>query len=292
MRITWPLSRRAAVAAAATALSAALAGCGSSASPSASGARKYNLPADVKSSGVLKVATNLEWAPYDYVGANGKPAGLDIQLVTLIARQLGLKPQFTNVPFPDIVPGVANGRFDLGVDDMNDTVARQAVVRFVDYLDAGLGLLIKKGTNGISATDLCGHTLAVTQGSSQVQTVKTLSGDCVKSGKPAIRSVTLQDSATTILAVANGRAQGFLTDKAVGLYSAKTQGANLELARGTVPGSRSLVGLLIGKNDIRLAKAVQAALQSLVADGQYAKLLAKYSISDQGVPKITINGTR
>jgi polar amino acid transport system substrate-binding protein len=53
----------------------------------------------------------------------------------------------------------------------------------------------------------------------------------------------------------------------------------------------ALVGIATLKKDSGLRDAIQAALKSLIADGQYAALLAKYAMASSGVADATINGT-
>ena len=48
-------------------------------------------------------------------------------------------------------------------------------------------------------------------------------------------------------------------------------------------------GVGVGKDDMELANAIAVALKSLVADGTYAKLAAKWSLTPSMLPAITIN---
>ncbi|MCK5684449.1 transporter substrate-binding domain-containing protein, partial [bacterium] len=44
---------------------------------------------------VLRIANEMDWPPYDFV-ENAKPAGYSIELITLIAKQLGIELEFVN----------------------------------------------------------------------------------------------------------------------------------------------------------------------------------------------------
>lgn len=241
-------------------------------------AARAALPDKNKQSGTLEVATSLQWPPFDFKSDSGQPDGIDIRLVTGLAERLGLTPKFTDVKFPAIVPGVSTGRFDIGVDQLAETPERQKVVRFVDYYGSALGLLVRNGTTGIDVTHLCGHTLALTQGSSQVAVAQRVSAQCVAGGKQAIRLLYYPDSADTYLAVANGRGDGFLTDQAVGVYIAR-QNKKLEMTPGTLEGTRSLAGIVVAKDNGQLADALRLALLDMMRDGSYQKLLAEYGVA-------------
>ncbi|WP_152186196.1 ABC transporter substrate-binding protein [Segeticoccus rhizosphaerae] len=251
------------------------------------------LPDKTRKSGVLRIATSLQWPPFGYKGSDGKPTGLDIELTQGIAKRLGLTPQITDVQFPTLVPGVATGRFDIAVNELADTAERRKEAQFVDYYDTGLALLVKKGTTGIAPNDLCGHSLALTQGSSQVAIAQDISAKCVADGKKKIKFVTVPESAATILAVSSGRAEGFLTDNAVGVYMSKSTHTNLEVIPGKVPSPSQRAGIVIKKGNDELTRAVQSALQSMIDDGTYAKLYKKYNVrADNMLTKATINDGR
>jgi polar amino acid transport system substrate-binding protein len=242
-------------------------------------AARAALPDKNKQSGTLEVATSLQWPPFDFKSQSGQPDGLDIRLVTSLAKRLGLTPKFTDVKFPAIVPGVTNGRFDIGVDQLAETPERQKVAQFVPYFGGSLGLLVRHGETGLSVADLCGHTLALTQGSSQVAVAQRLSGQCTAAGKKPIGMMYYPDSADTYMAVANGRGDGFLTDRAVGVYIAR-HNDKLSMTTETVEGTRSLAGIVVAKDNAQLATALRLALLAMMDDGEYQKLLADYGVAD------------
>ena len=238
------------------------------------------LPEAIRSSGVLKVATSLQWPPFDYKAEDGQPDGIDIRLVRLLAAKLGLQPSFDDIKFPSIVPGVAGGRYDIGVDQIGHTPERAAAVGFVDYYNSGYGLLVRQGADpGLDANHLCGHTLVLTQGSAQVGVASSLSDACVKAGQKAIPTLLFPDSADTYLALANGRGDGFLTDKAVGVYIAKTN-AKLAITASVLPGLTTPSGIVVAKTNKPLQDALRLALESAAADGSYQAILASFGVPD------------
>ena len=237
------------------------------------------LPAAVKSAGVLRLATSLQWPPFDYTNDKGAAEGVDIDLITLIAAKLGLKLELTNVKFPSIVPGVTTGRFDVGMDQLARTAEREKVAQFVVYFRGALGLLVRNGVTEVDVQHLCGRTLALTQGSSQVAVAQRLSDTCVKDGMKAIGFLFYPTSADSYLAVSNGRGDGFLTDQAVGKYIAN-HNDKLHMTQAILPETSALAGIVIAKGNEQLAKALQLALESAIEDGSYAAILRKYDAED------------
>jgi polar amino acid transport system substrate-binding protein len=240
-------------------------------------AARAALPDKNLQSGTLEVATSLQWPPFDFKTDDGKPDGIDIRLVTGLAARLGLQANFTDVKFPAIVPGVQTGRFDIGVDELNATPERRKIVQFVPYYRGGLGLLVRQDSRGLNVSQLCGLTLALTQGSSQVAVAQRQSEQCVADGKKPISFQYFPDSADTYMAVANGRGDGFLTDRAVGVYVAQHNG-KLTMTEGTLADTRDLSGIVIGKDNAKLAAAIRLALLGMQRDGSYQKLLNDYGV--------------
>jgi polar amino acid transport system substrate-binding protein len=237
------------------------------------------LPDAIKNAGVLRLATSLQWPPFDYTNDKGAATGIDIDLITLLSEKLGLKLELTNVKFPSIVPGVTTGRFDVGMDQLARTAEREKVAQFVVYFRSGLGLLVRKGVTDVDVHHLCGRTLALTQGSSQVAVAQRLSDACVKAGNKAIGFLFFPTSADTYLAVSNGRGDGFLTGEAVGVYIADHDD-KLHMTREILPETSDLAGIVIAKGNDQLATALRLALVSAIEDGSYAKILTQYGAED------------
>lgn len=245
------------------------------------------LPESILDSGTLKVATSLTWAPFDYKDENGEAAGIEIGLIDAVAQTLGVEAEVTDIDWQSLVPSVANGRFDIVMNQLEDTPERRKEAQFVHYYQDSLAVLTKEGVE-IDPTDLCGHDIAVTQGSSQQATIQRLSDDCESSGEPAINVEIFAESAATILAVQNNRVESMLMGKASGVYLQQTEAGDLQVSEGLVPGTEALTGLVIAKENDDLAAAIQAALQTLVDDGWYNEYLAGFGVESGALEEITI----
>lgn len=242
-------------------------------------AARAALPENIRTAGVLRVATSLQWPPFGYLTDAGEADGIDIRMIRLLAAKLGLRAEFENVRFPAIIPGVVNGRFDLGANSLSRTPEREQVVNFVVSLRGQLGLLVRRGTTGIDVHNLCGRTLALTQGSSQVAIAQMLSERCVKAGNKEISLMFFPNSADTYLAVSNGRGDGFLTGKANGLWIAR-HNDKLHMTESTLAETASLSGMVVAKANTALHEALKLALESAIADGSYLNILNEYGVAE------------
>ena len=89
----------------------------------------------------------------------GQPAGFEIDLARAIAGTMCLKPQFVNIAFGGLFPGLVAKKFDYITSGLGITPQRQQVFDFVPYLAGGIQLVVRKDSglhfkdeNGFAAT--------------------------------------------------------------------------------------------------------------------------------------------
>jgi polar amino acid transport system substrate-binding protein len=244
------------------------------------------LPAKVAQSGKLVIATSPNYAPNEFKDNAGKPIGWAIEVGYAIAAKLGLKAEYQVARFENIIPGIVGGKIDVGESSFTDTVVREKQVDFVNYYVAGIQWASATG-KVVDPNNACGLKVAV-QATTYQDTVEVpaKSAVCVKAGKPAIQKVSLDTQDAAANAVALGQADAFSADSPVTLYGLVKLKGKLQTAGKTFEAAP--YGMAVAKNS-GMAKAVQAALQSMVDDGSYGKILEKWGVSDGGLRKITIN---
>jgi polar amino acid transport system substrate-binding protein len=252
------------------------------------------LPDAIRKAGELHVAANAAYPPFNYKNEAGESAGLEASLLRAMGEKLGIKLKFTAIDFPSILPGVTAGRFDVGAAGFSNTEERRKVVEFVNYAYTVDGIVVPKGNPGkVSIADPCGKTISVSQGSYQQVNLAALSAQCVAQGKAAIEMPPFQGTPPQVVALKSGRVQASNIDKAVATYLVKKDPENLEAVAGVVPnagGNKLLMGIIMRKGDIELAKALQAGLNAVIKDGSYAKILKEWEIVDEAkIAESTIN---
>lgn len=82
--------------------------------------------------GKLTVATNAEFAPFEYYDENGELAGVDIEIVEYIADELGLELEFKNMPYDDVVYSVYNGEADLAISAITPHETNRSYIDFTE----------------------------------------------------------------------------------------------------------------------------------------------------------------
>ncbi len=256
------------------------------------------LPASVKSSGVLSVATDIPYPPFEmYANSNNtNPTGFDIDFGKALAAKLGLRFQLNQIVFDSIIPALQAGKADMVLAAMVDNKARQQVLNFVDYAKVGSVLLTLKGNPDHLTTlnALAGKTVAAQSGTIQAQMLTALATQLAAAGKPKLTVLTFPKDSDALLAVQAGKAVADYVQLPDAAYTSKTAGNGSVyqiVVDPAAPGgyAPSVIGAGVVKSDTALTSAVQKALQGFITDGTYAKLLAKYGLDGSAVSSAQVN---
>lgn len=244
------------------------------------------LPDDVKDSGVLTIGTDAEYPPNEYKDAQGKPTGWGVDLANAVAAKLGLEPEWEMLGFDSIIPRIQEGALNLGSSSFTDTLERQKSVDFVNYLDAGSQWAAPVDSD-VDPENACGLTVAVQSGTVQHLTeLVERNEQCKADGKEVIEVLPYDGQPEVTQAVINGQADAFSADSPVtGNAVAKSDGA-LELVGELFDAAPYGFATQI---DSDMTKAVQAALQSLIDDGTYLKILTNAGIESGARDEATVN---
>jgi polar amino acid transport system substrate-binding protein len=232
------------------------------------------VPESVRKSQPITVPTDSDYPPLEFLAADGHTiTGLSADLMHAIMATLGLKYHVAIVSFDSIVPGFAAGRYKVSLAALNVTSDRAKVVDFVTYDRGGDQFLQSAGKNlhlAPSYSSICGHTLAVLQGSTQATAAQKAASSCKKHAN--IRTFSTQNAVN--LALKAGRADVALASNVVVGYLIKQTKGSFKTASPAF-NFTSLAGFAVAKKS-GLSKPVHAALQHLIASGVYHKLFAKW----------------
>ncbi len=81
--------------------------------------------------GVLQVASRYDNAPFTYM-KEGKPVGYDVELLYLIASELGYELEFSYGDFATVISGVSSGKMDIGIGSIIYTKERTESIHFTE----------------------------------------------------------------------------------------------------------------------------------------------------------------
>ncbi|UQX02944.1 ABC transporter substrate-binding protein [Streptomyces sp. RerS4] len=304
-RTTAARSRIAAVGAIAVAGALILTGCGDQ-TDSGSGTKEKTsdaplfskLPKKIQDAGVIKVGTDAAYAPMEFT-EGGKIVGVDPDIAQAMEKQLGVKFQFTSGTFDGLITSLETGRQDIAMSSITDNKKRQEGlddkgakigkgVDFVDYFSSGISLLVKKGNpeNIKSLDDVCGKTVAVQRGTIYEDTFKAQAEKC---GDKKLTIEAFDTDAEAQTRVKAGGAVADLNDFPVAAYIAKTSGGGNDFEVAGQQSDVGLFGIAVSKENTQLRDALKEALDAIIKDGSYAKVLEKWNVKDSAVPSATVN---
>ncbi|MFJ7275130.1 ABC transporter substrate-binding protein [Kitasatospora sp. NPDC098663] len=263
---------------------------GASTSPTSANGTASSL---AKQAGVLRVGTNAPFVPMEFYAPDGATlAGIDIDLATAVAERLGLKASFSNASWDGLIPALKAGRHDMLASSFGDFPERRKQVTFVDMLKGGIAGIARAADESRypQPSALCGRKVGVANGSATVAVVDTVSARCLEDGGKAVSAQVFPTDREAVVAVRSGRVDVVLVDRVVAQHLAGTQPQRYAEVLGTIAPD-FLYGFAVDENNPALAQAVATALDSLIADGTYAEICAKYGITGGSlVTRATING--
>ena len=230
------------------------------------------------SGGVILVGSDLAYPPYNYVDAQGRPAGFDVELMGALARTLGVKAVFQDRRFETLIPGVKEREFDVIASTLYAKVERELQIDFVPYMRTGISIAVRADAErGFGRPeDLCGSRVASIKGAAWMERLATLNNtDCYR--KP-IRILEFSTSPEATASLVKGEADAQVEDSAVLKRIAETSNGRVRIS--SVDNFYPVVVVFgIRKGNKPLAELLQRGLRRLQANGFYDELLKKYNLS-------------
>jgi polar amino acid transport system substrate-binding protein len=210
--------------------------------------------------------------PPDEFMVSGKIVGFDADLAVALGKALGVKVTLQDATFDTIIPGIQDGKFDVGNSSFTDTKAREKVVDFVDYFKAGEGFYERanstKTFNGLKS--LCGHSVSVETGTTEQSDAESQAKLC------HVNVLSYADQNQANLAVSDGRADLGFADSQVAAYIVHLSNGQFKLT-------------VVAKSS-GLAQPLLGAVKAIMANGQYKKILDKWGVQQGAISNPQING--
>lgn len=270
-----------------------LSSCSSSSSQGDTSATSADprLPETIRASGVMKVGSAVGFPPYEFYADDGTTVmGYEPDLMHEIGKRLGIRVEFVNDAWASLFPGLKTGRFDAVATGMTVTKERQETNDFVSSAKDSYGILVRKGQGKDfqEQTDLCGKTITGLRGSEVETWGDQLDQACSAAGKPSVNMLVFDSGTQALLAVQSGRAEATSAQVAQLLYYAKQSPADYEVDE-EITYSNGFVGFAVSKDNRGLSEAMAQALQQMIDDGTYTKIMHDWNLDSLTVADSVIN---
>jgi polar amino acid transport system substrate-binding protein len=253
------------------------------------------LPAKIRERGTLIVGGGFGSGsvPLGFLADDNKtPIGLEVDIAHLVAGALGLTADVQVTSWENLFIGIDSGKYDVGFSNITVTEKRKQKYDFATYRKDDIAFEAKKGGSWkvASGKDVAGKTIAVGSGTNQEKILVDWNDENVKAGLPPATIKYFQNNSDTYLALSSGRIDAYLGPNPSIAYHVKTSGQTETIGKfsGAGPTLQGLIAATTHK-DNGLVKSYQAALNAVIADGSYAKVLARWNVSNEAVGTSEIN---
>ncbi|MFD5328253.1 ABC transporter substrate-binding protein [Streptomyces sp. NPDC127092] len=252
------------------------------------------VPEEIRKRGTLEIVDSSgSAAPLTFFATDNKTViGVEPDIAYLVADVLGLEPHINTVSWENIFVGLDSAKYDVGFSNITVTEERKEKYDFATYREDNLGFEAKKGS-GLKIggpEDVAGRTVAVSSGTNQEKLLVEWSKENVKAGRKPVDIKYYQNDSDTYLALQSGRIDLYLGPNPTAAYHAATTGKTEVV--GTYSGAgATLQGLIAAttKKDSGLAEPLAAALNHVIENGTYAKVLQRWGLSDEAVTTSAVN---
>lgn len=230
------------------------------------GASEYSLITP----GKLTVCTHLAFKPFQYKDSSGKIVGYDVDLMDLVAKDLGVTQEIVDISFDQITSGsvFAAKKCDAGAAAITIKPERAKSATFSQpYFDSTLALLVKADSGITKAEDLKGKVVAV-----QTDTTGKDWADENKD-KYGFEPRVFDDMPTGTNSVLGGVTAGTVNDNGV-LYDFAKDNPSTTVVQEFATGEQ--YGFNVGNDNKALAKKIDEVLDKARASGEFNTIYKKW----------------
>lgn len=216
--------------------------------------------------GKLNVGIEIGYPPFEQFAEDGKTEeGYDIDVITGVAKRLGLEVNFVNTAFDGIFKGI-DKNYDVVCSAITITKERKKTMLFSDpYIDNYQAVVVNKDSKAKigSFTDLEGLTVALQEGTTSMDMMDDLIGTKTLKKTKYIKSEKVTNCFEQLK---NGEVDAVLVDSTVADGQvAKNKNFKIAWKDDSEP---EQFGIAMGKKNVTLQKAINLALKDMKDSGE------------------------
>lgn len=225
----------------------------------------------VKKAGKLVIATSPDFPPFEEKQADGSVTGIEIDILKLICKELGVELVIEEMNFDSVIPGIQAGKYDVGVSGISVTPEREKHMLFSNpYCMAAQSIVVVEGSTITKKADLEGKKISVQDGT-------TAATFCADQGYEITSFKANNDAQTELV---SGRVDAWVIDdltaaEMVAAYNAKNPEKKLVILDQNMTEEPYAFAFNLGSQD--LVDEINKILDKLIADGTIKALFEKYN---------------
>ncbi|WP_442801075.1 arginine ABC transporter substrate-binding protein [Serratia rubidaea] len=218
----------------------------------------------------IRFATEASYPPFEFIGADNKIQGFDVDLANALCKEMQAECSFSNQSFDSLIPGLKFKRFDAVMAGMDITPEREKQVLFSKpYYDNSALFIAQKGKLADIAA-LKGKRVGVQNGTTHQKYLTDQHAE--------ITTVPYDSYQNAVLDLKNGRIDAVFGDTAV-VNEWLKQNAQLAAVGDKVTDKNYFgtgLGIAVRQKNSDLQGKFNAALDKIKQDGTYETIYKKW----------------
>ncbi len=218
----------------------------------------------------IRFATEASYPPFEFVDANNKIMGFDVDLANALCKEMNATCTFTNQAFDSLIPSLKFRRLDAVMAGMDITPEREKQVLFSKPYYENSALFIAQKGKVADVAALKGKRVGVQNGTTHQKYLTDKQSD--------ITTVPYDSYQNAILDLKNGRIEAVFGDTAV-VNEWLKQNPNLAAVGDKVTDKAYFgtgLGIAVRQGNSALQEKFNAALDKVKADGTYKTIYNKW----------------
>ena len=217
----------------------------------------------------LRVGTNAEYAPFEFMDSDKSIVGFDIDIIQAIARSEGIEVEIVNMPFDDLGGALQRQEVNVVIAALSITPERLEKYDFSDaYYASGQSIVVRSDTAGRYKTvaDLAGQQVCVLVDSTAAEVASEISPS-------GVRSYPSQPEA--FAGLESRECEAVINDRPVNQYFiASTRRGNVTELSDVL--SAEDYGIAVTKGNSAVLKQINDGLRKIRLSGEFVRIHRKW----------------
>ena len=219
--------------------------------------------ADVKKAGKMTVATSPDFPPFESL-ENNEVVGIEVEIMKLIAKDLGVEIEFVQMDFDSVLVGIESAKYDCAMSGITATADRAKNMLFTNpYYNAAQVIVVKADSAIKTKADLADKTVSV-------QTGTTAESGC-QDEKIATQGYTANADAKA--ALTTGKVDAWVVDNLTALQMVE-EGDGLVVLEEKMTEEPYAFAFAFGSED--LVAEINKSLEKLINDGTIEGIFTQF----------------
>ncbi len=217
---------------------------------------------------VLKVGTDATYAPFETIDSKGNFVGFDMELIKMVADEMGMELKLQNIGWDGIIPGLMNGNYDCLISAMTINAERKKQINFsAPYFTIKQAIIVKADSKTVKGPeDLVGKTVTVQNGTT---------GDFYAGKIKNVKMKRFDTNPQAVQELLNNNADAAIMDDLVALIAIQNNKGKLKFIE-IKNIENEYYGIGIKKGNDQLLQKINKAIDTLTKNGKLGALVKKY----------------